>query len=309
MIETITMRIRYLKLIFVISLSVLSFLNPIVVIAQDTNTAPPPYTGRGVQESLTKYLCTPSNDASGQVLVNCINKVYRVGVAFGAIAVVFFVILAGYMYMTGGEGAKGSAKSMVQNALVGMGLILGSYLLLSFINPELTRFKPIQPMIFSAPDLPECEDAGLAEDCITIEPGGGYVVSKGGGGGYIACPDNVISFDKKVIPVNRGNDTEKICKALWDKLVIIHKQSPIIATATVGSGHLSKCHSSGNPKSGTCADIVPKDGNFAKLCQAIKSVGKITIVNESGGSTDACGAVKHFSTTTGAHLHIYLSNK
>jgi hypothetical protein len=72
-----------------------------------------PQYNRGVDTSIKDFLCTPDANNLGTPLYDCIGKIYRFGVAFGAIAVVFFVVWAGYMYMVGGEAAKGKAKYLV----------------------------------------------------------------------------------------------------------------------------------------------------------------------------------------------------
>lgn len=305
-------KIYNLVIVFAFGLLVL---NPALVYAQGTQD-PKPATStaatgsdlpvyQGVDGSIKDYLCTPSEPADGHDLERCINRLFRFGITAGALVAVFFIVFTGYLYITGGESAKTKAKQMLYSVFTGMAILLGGYLLLYFINPSLVIFKPIQPPIFDAADLPSCEDVGFGVDCVIKEPGGGTVTSTGG---YADCPDGLIAFDKKVVPVNGGGDTEKICKAMWEKLVQIHKIAPVIATATIGPGHDSKCHSDGNPKSGTCVDMVPKDGDFAKLCRAVKSVGSVVIVNESGGSESDCGKAVTFAKTTGKHLHIYLTN-
>lgn len=148
-----------------------------------TQTAAPEY--KNVDSSIEKYLCTPNDSNLGGALFNCISKVYRFGVAFGAIAVVFFIVLAGYMYITGGEAAKGKAKTMIQNSIIGIALMLGSYLLLSFINPDLVKIKPIQAPIFSASDLPKCADVGLGVNCVL--PDGQVNVPNPAPGGASGC--------------------------------------------------------------------------------------------------------------------------
>ncbi len=131
---------------------------------QPQQTTLPQYN-RGVDTSIKDFLCAPDESNLGTALYDCIGKIYRFGIAFGAIAVVFFVVWAGYMYMVGGEAAKGKAKGMILNSLFGIGLILASYLILSFINPDLVKIKPIQPPIFTAV-LPTCEEVGFTTDCI-----------------------------------------------------------------------------------------------------------------------------------------------
>lgn len=136
-----------------------------------------PQYNNGVDTSIEQYLCVPSEANLGTALYSCISKIYRFGVAVGAIALVFFVVYAGYSYMAGGETGKEKGKSVFLSAITGMVIILSSYVLLGFINPELTKIKVIQPPIFSAGDLPSCEDVGLQQACVLpsgqINQGGG----------------------------------------------------------------------------------------------------------------------------------------
>ncbi len=199
---------KFFKKIFIITLSII-LLNPLFVYAQGSTGAKPtsttsktpttqaptqintnptssdlPKYNAGVDQSIKDYLCSPSND--GNDLVRCINRVYKFGVSFGAIVLVFFVVLAGYIYIMQGESGKAKAKNILQNSIVGMGILLGSYVLLYFINPQLTTFKPIQPPIFSAADLPSCEEVGFGTNCvITTGANAGQVVD---GDGACAMP-------------------------------------------------------------------------------------------------------------------------
>lgn len=312
---------KRLQKTFVIIFLGLFLFNPVSVLAQSeskTNFDVPEY--KGVDESLTSFLCTPSDPPTGNDLENCINKGYRFGIAFGAIALVFFLVFAGYMYMTGGETGKEKGKSIFRNALVGMGILLSSYLILSFINPNLVIFKPIQPPIFTAPDLPSCEAVGLGQECVL--PNGEIASSNGSGGGtkYATCPEkdlvqiNGISTDGSVGP---------ICATLLEKLVALKASTSGISwlvTSTVDGKHLSQCHKPGTSVSGVCADIAMNGGRlpsytkeagstnpkWGELCAAISKLGGITIANEASKS-NKCPGYKAYSTTTGPNLHIFLS--
>jgi hypothetical protein len=279
----------------------LTLFNPTVAIAQGTSGAPQ-YSG--VQESITQFLCTPSVPSDGRDLERCVNKLYRFGISFGAIALVFFVVFAGYMYMASGEAGKGKAKGILQNSMVGMGILLFSYVLLRFINPNLVAYKPIQPPIFTAEDIPDCEKVGLGVNCIVATEDSTVVTSSKGG--YANCPDGIIAFDKKSVPVNQGADTELVCKALMEKLKLIHAKTKITVTATIGPGHDSKCHKTGFPQSGVCADMAPQNGNWEELCSTIQSVGGLAVLNESGKSSVACGTFVKTPKWSGAHLHVWL---
>ncbi len=165
-------------------------------------------TYSGVEGSLRAYLCVPIEGDNGTGLYDCVQKLYRFGVVVGALLLVFFVVLAGYMYITGSEGGKKNAKDLLFSALTGVGVILFSYLLLSFINPNLVRFKPIQPPIFRAADLPSCEDIGYKTDCLL--PGGQvYNGSSVSGNGDVTAQGYVPANDQC------GGDPSKLCKATY----------------------------------------------------------------------------------------------
>lgn len=304
-----------LKQIFLIFLFGILVVNPSLVMAQSsvnviepqdktTNVDVPVY--QNVQDSITNFLCTPSEPADGHDLERCINKAYRFGVAFGAIALVFFVVLAGYFYMTGGESGKTKAKGILQNALVGMGLLLGSYVLLSFINPDLVVFRPIQPPIFDAAAFPDCETIGFGADCVVKGADGSTTVISGG---YASCSDGLVPVTS--ITTNGGGDDSNVCKTVLEKLKQINQAHPFTITQTFnpsgGGPSSSSCHKGGNQKTGVCADIVSKSGDWDSLCSAVKSAGMV-VVNESGHSSTACGTARRFDGTTGNHLHIYLPN-
>src|SRR5450631_1374536 len=118
------------QILFILSLG-LMLLNPVVVFAQAKSSTVaniPQYNG-GADTSVTQYLCTPSSPPDGHDLERCINRAYRFGISFGAIALVFFIVLAGYMYLSGGESGKEKGKMILKNALAGVALLLSSYLI------------------------------------------------------------------------------------------------------------------------------------------------------------------------------------
>lgn len=280
---------KYFQIIFL----TLVLVNPVMVVAQTKSTTIDRPTYSGVDSSIKSYLCVPDESGTnGHALENCVNKMYRFGVAVGAIALVFFLVYAGYLYMTGGESSKASAKGVLQNALIGMALLLGSYLLLSFINPSLVLFKPIQPPIFNAANLPNCEEVGFQTDCVVLDSGG-----SGGGKTTIIpeCSEGLVNVSTLGIKSFRGD--MKICKPFGEKLAQAYKNRAGIdwgITATIDPGHNSGCHDAKDSRAGNCADIAVS-GNPAsadiweKVCAQMKSVGLTSIGNESNVSTSSCG--------------------
>lgn len=260
-------------------------------------------TYSGVDDSLTQYLCTPIGD--GQDLERCINRVYRFGIVAGALILVFMAVLAGYFYITGGETGIGKAKGIIKNSIVGMALLLGSYALLYFINPSLVAFKPIQPPIFEAGPLPDCEAVGYGESCLA-DVDEDVILAKTGGGTAIPCPDGLIPYDSSV-PANANPSSARICKSLMEKLKAVHAKHSIIVTSTIRSGGaLSLCHKSDTAKTGSCADMASRSGDWDGLCRAIKEVGGLGFLNESGKDSANCGKFVKTKYWTGAHLHVNL---
>ncbi len=171
-----------------------------------------PYNG--VESSIKRFLCTPGisnpsgtqptlteqqaasgltsvtnsadNPDSGDLVV-CVNKLYRFGAAIGSFAAVFFIVLAGYIYMIGGENGKTKAKGYITSVIAGLIVIFTSYILLRQINPALTEFRTIQPPQLSGViPLPDCSDPrlNLGDGCLVKGSSGaaGTGVSNGAGG-------------------------------------------------------------------------------------------------------------------------------
>lgn len=179
----------------------------------------------GVDQSIKDYLCVPEDSNLGTALYDCIGKIYRFGIAFGAIALVFFIVFAGYLYMAGGESGKEKGKTIFTTALTGMAIILSSFVLLSFINPDLVRIKPIQPPIFSASSLPKCVDVGFGENCVL--PNGQVTgPSIGGGPGYGGKKCTPITNDASPASIN---NLSKTCFGKYGDTVV--RQASIVASS------------------------------------------------------------------------------
>ena len=75
-----------------------------------------------------------------------VNAIYNFMLAIAGGVASFIFIVAGFMYITarGDAGKVGKAKKMMSNALVGIFMTFGAFLILYTINPELTSFKSIR---------------------------------------------------------------------------------------------------------------------------------------------------------------------
>lgn len=108
------MKIRILPLVLVVLL-----LTPFVVAAQTT----PCGAGGNIGE--------------------CVSKIYIWSIGISGLLAVVMSVFGGYLVMSargnGQQAARG--KSYIYSSLMGMVLLLGAYLLLNTINPDLTNFS------------------------------------------------------------------------------------------------------------------------------------------------------------------------
>lgn len=82
--------------------------------------------------------------------------VYKFGVAVASIVAVVVIIMSGLRIVAsaGGE-AKGEAYKRIAQAVIGLIIAWGSYLLLFAINPDLINFKPLSIKYIEPQDFPE----------------------------------------------------------------------------------------------------------------------------------------------------------
>lgn len=114
-------------------------------------------SGGGAEASIKRLLCAPTNTsdtgynaASGDLYL-CINKLYRFAIAFSSVFAVFMIVIAGYLYMAsdGNEESVTKAKEILVSTITAMVILAIAFLLLEQINPELVKFKTIQPTFVS----------------------------------------------------------------------------------------------------------------------------------------------------------------
>lgn len=273
---------------------------------------------RGVSDQIKQYLCAPtdaSNDANGtnsasSDLYKCINQLYKFAIALGGTIAVFFVVVAGYIYMSadGNQESLDKAKDILTSSITAMVILLGGYLLLKAINPDLIEFKQIQPPSVKF-DTTGWNDWQTSKNSEGTGGGNKAVINTTGiTGCSMPCGD----YTKEGLI---GNNTQKpgantfLSQSLVDKLKNMQKTDPnfIINEAFPPTvDHSSACHFNG-----TCVDIGSTNSTPAeldKLCQAAKNAG-LNILNEYGkykaSDFKVCPAPQTYSTTTGGHLHLY----
>ncbi len=272
-------------------------------------TAAPPYdySGAGVSKQIEQYLCAPSpvdqsqtnllngvlqsgsnfrqqaafgNNNSGD-LYKCINQLYKFAIILAIVIGVFFLVIAGYIWMSaeGNEESVTKAKDILRSTIVSLVILFAGYLLLKTINPDLIQFHSIQPpsVVMSTSTPPT-------------------------GTGCTGCVDLFASG----IPTKNNAHIFGI-PTLLTKLQTIQvtlSGSGIswYVTAAADPGHLDPCHTDGS-----CADLgvsPASDSSWSALCSAAKTAGFSTILNEASAGASQCPTYQTYSSTTGANIHV-----
>ncbi len=130
-------------------------------------------TEAGVEAQIRKYLCAPTpvdpsqtnitngalnsqsnfqqqaafNNTNSGDLYRCINQMYKFAIILAGVVGVFFIVIAGYVYMSaeGNDEAVTKAKDILVSTISSMVILMAGYILLRAINPDLVRFNSVQP--------------------------------------------------------------------------------------------------------------------------------------------------------------------
>lgn len=102
-----------------------------------------PFTSEGLQKAdIAGYAYIP-------FLGQYIAGIYKWAVLVGAIVATIMILFGGLMYIIShGDAAQiSSAKERIQGALIGLFILLGSYIMLYIINPDLVTFKSLKVQV------------------------------------------------------------------------------------------------------------------------------------------------------------------
>lgn len=232
-----------------------------------------------------------------------LSGIIKLLIALGALMSIFVTILGGVQYVASGitPSAKQDAKNRITNALIGLTLILTSYLILNSINPELVNLKFELPVVSVA--IPEevtgacpspndssadCCPSGVS--CVACsgcsEVTG--VTNKGCGVGVCFLSTTILSKLQYISYTGGWRITES-----WPPTV----------------DHISACH-----QNGTCADLNNTDGKtdpttIKKYYDLFKSAG-LNVLYESSDcapytavGVGSCGSYP--TMTNASSFHVY----
>lgn len=146
----------------------------------------------------TSPMGTTLSDSSS--LVDMVRYFYEWAIAIGGIATFIALLFGGFLYLTsaGDPGKLREAKDRIISAFVGLAILLGSWLILNTLNPELVVLKTPEATVptiatgtipLATSTLPSCSSAvvysntGCSGNSVTINTGSqtGNLISTLGG--------------------------------------------------------------------------------------------------------------------------------
>ena len=163
------MKLLYTPLLTVAMLSSVFFctLAPTVVLAQPTTppatvTPTPPQTIPVVTPQLSVPIpgltFQTATISGGRLTSNQLGQyiaaMYRYAVAIVLMTAIIMTVYGGFRYLIGASlGDIKAGKQIIQDAIVGMILVLGAYLILQTVNPDTIMFRPLVLTTVDAEDL------------------------------------------------------------------------------------------------------------------------------------------------------------
>lgn len=113
----------------------------------------------------------PGVDPNNLSLVSYVNALFLLSIALGAMLAVIKIVLAGFKYMfTDVVTTKSDAKSDIYGALLGLGILLATFVVLYTINPQLTSLNILTgaqrvELVENAQPVPQVTPAGRPTEC------------------------------------------------------------------------------------------------------------------------------------------------
>jgi hypothetical protein len=131
-----------------------------------TTPAPYDYSQGGtnpVSTQIETFICNPKGTGNG-VLYQCINQIYKFSIVLASVIGVFFIVIAGYIYMSaeGNSESVDKAKSIIESTIVSLVILLGGFVFLNTLNPDLVQFhgNTLQPVNLTAPSTTGTSSGG-----------------------------------------------------------------------------------------------------------------------------------------------------
>ena len=123
--------------------------------------------------------------ANGASIADLVNALFKLAIILGAMLAVLRLVYAGFLYMASDIWSKkDEAKTAIQNALIGLMLLLATYLILNQINPNILNLNVSNQIQQNPPGTaasPQTTSTGASDVQFTGQAGsGGSTDSLGG---------------------------------------------------------------------------------------------------------------------------------
>ncbi len=127
-------------------------------------------------------------------LADYLNSLYKIGVAAATGLALIYITMGGVRYAsTDAVTGKDEGRGMISNALLGLMIVLGSYIILNAINPDLLNNNLVLTHSVNLPTV-SGNTSGLV------------IANDGGTSGYVTQPDGTVTFNGKTTQYRLDGD-------------------------------------------------------------------------------------------------------
>ncbi|MBT7007093.1 hypothetical protein HN958_01130, partial [Candidatus Falkowbacteria bacterium] len=96
-----------------------------------------------------------------------VQAAYKYGLILGSVLAVTIFVISGGLYLTSGlnPSLQQKAKGYMTGAVLGLTLLLGAYMVLRFINPDLIALRPLEVQVLKRKEIPDpfCSNVAKSE--------------------------------------------------------------------------------------------------------------------------------------------------
>jgi|GEM_PF-6466228 len=239
-------------------------------------------------------VCASTLGTDGKQILECtgiaqyIAIVYQWAVAFAAILAVLAFTYAGILWLTAGgdQGKTTESKKVMGNAIIGLLLALGSYLLLATINPNLVAFNPLV-----VPGI-----ARIELDLKQVETTGEETGDTGGVGGIEIAGDGNLDRLNGLVSANNqfGLDPSHCLGWVRRALTNIYGNAKLAPSPLIGSGQFP-------------ALVAKKFSDASKLTTGLQGIknGDVVFMQTPGSHLVATGSDQGLPGYSITHIGIY----
>ena len=245
-----------------------------------------------IAHAATVNLNIPGSSVPSADIPGIIRNIYDFALLAAGILAFGAIVWGGIRYATGkgNPSSETEGKSWITNALLGLLLLVGAYIILYTINPQLVSLQIMGVTALSGTSAGPGAGAGTGPGTGATGCASGSCQSLSGGG--FAC--------KPASQQPGGVNSCSAAQGMVDTLKCLQQNGAPGITITEAMPptvrHTSLCHNNG-----CCVDIQVNSGNCSDV-QAIKRAAQncnTSVLNEYTG----CGGTR-YDTTTGDNVHI-----